>query len=1619
YERIGAIEDKEANGNGIKSGPQVNYNQLLLILYYFTNRSDDDDCDLLQGTVFEVFLQSIDTKGQQIVIDDKAAEKVDEEVPSADPIEASFLDDYVFVFIGKILNWLWRYFGWLSPVAPAREEVRQKKEGSELTATDAPKIKKKAVLSVPPVEEKLIKAYSSETGETFELPIFIKRNGVILAPDKRYEKYILNAGVLTLGGKRFLFARRAAEEVFDGIRRSDIGLYIHNEDGEEEITVVDRYMLTPLYEKIIPENKNVIALEDARVIERGGTIYVYLTVVIKKPLLIRIWQKVREVICWVLQIKYHGSSIHYYSAVTTHDAQEFIDIVDEQTDNEKAPQWNWTPIKRLITDGPCKGQNIKNFVPRGDVYDVEDDEGNVKEYFYATYRPDEKERSTIRLAVSEIGLKGPFKDIGEYRSIVPESGWIGTSTYVSGTDALPFNIEIDHKACGDDTIKFKYYDLRFLFTDKGNPNIKYETDPFMVPPIPNEDPDDEYNEDAFVPGPIYSCGAILTKYERETGECVFDVYYSRYDTIALWATITVIIPEEWREKGRHFGVKTDVRRTGDGSVSADGNKSEVIDASRVLGHSGENKKSDSTPGTGASIIASQPILTIDLPPSFEHEESDQVFDKIDTFLLASRGILREKEKDMDDVLNELASNVMQHGNGGRIEIYLEDKGVEGVITLRIIAVDNGEGLPYDPDTLVRDSIKARRKAHKKTRKGERIRGMGFAKITLSPDRVLVEYSRDKFVRVTNLPTAVQWFRKEEGESDVTKGMRFTLEFDVKNSMRDGSRDEPKPVPDARSSLSQDGAAEHTEAGTALGSDAEPPPEAITGFESVRDGSGNRPGSDASIRIEELPDDGRRAGTMQDLEDGWRKRMQRRASGFIGEEALHKIGTETTMPDLDQETCLEAQRYLLTSLSGDTMYGYYRIGNAPDRLTTQDIFSSNCLFVYDADTKIGATAHINFWKEGLLPYDENFMNSVARSLSNMIKGVVKAGADKKGLQFVIVRRRGTKKEELSKTNMQILEEAIKRLKHTSKSAFIETEEVTCELESGNILDGENRIVERFLSESAVSPDEVVVKKAPPGMHPPGMPMFSPEDAKRRLSDANRVVTLKLRDTARAKLESRLIKLRVELEKEEVHLMRRKRRKGRAGSNDRINSSQERIKYIKRQMRMVSQQIGALAASGGKPSAEANEKEAEKPEFDETGIAMNEPARRMAIQRMQEVINIMIAEVEANGNRLGLPALAVRAISGSYAGIAQGKPRIGIWKTKSYGDMANKMRVNEGPSDIDLIAPVTEWAEGQRTMTEQFFAGVRHYMLEEFGVVVEVWFTEPYGEWLTIERVSKDGLIRLYEESGEKGEEGGTRNKEGKEIPSQPESDQRPPGMNLGTNSKDEEVLLQKIKGFCESALTGLIEMIKGFNPEKTPQYLVFDAEDLLEKLIFYDIDETLGMIKDHDLLQGGKILVTQRDEALNERLGNLKKHIDDRLGEDTVIIVTKEECDGLRYLTDDVTEGNIPKATEALIRHLRKKDIKVDEKNILAIVKGNKGRCVFKYEQEVPFIMLNYNGTNDDRKPVFSLANILRYAVKARLDSTNGLWEGAKWLRILDPIGRFTDEMFENWLREHDEILTKA
>lgn len=372
--------------------------------------------------------------------------------------------------------------------------------------------------------------------------VHIERKGII---ENGNDAEKLNAGVLSLGGERNLSIRNIIreKEYKPNLFRSEIGLYVHKE-GTQKATAIDPRMLMPDDRNLTPEGEgpeNVIAFEDARILARDGFVHIFMTVVV---------------------LDMHArSGYRTYVVETHHEERAFLaekkrilkEISKGASQGQVKANWSWSRLKRVIDNGPCARQNHKNFVPMGNP---------VNGYWLAFVRPEGEDRKNfdVRALISQKGLNGPWLDIGitrEAKPLIhrdPRIGWLGFSAFVAEmpekNSGLNLEFTLFHLAeKKDERNTKKYYDLWMLITDRKKGLKQCIAVPFLLPEL---DQAFEADGQGWVQGAIYSCGAILTKYNEEKGEYTFDIYYSGSDSNILLATVTVTL-EPTEEDTIHSG----------------------------------------------------------------------------------------------------------------------------------------------------------------------------------------------------------------------------------------------------------------------------------------------------------------------------------------------------------------------------------------------------------------------------------------------------------------------------------------------------------------------------------------------------------------------------------------------------------------------------------------------------------------------------------------------------------------------------------------------------------------------------------------------------------------------------------------------------------------------------------------------------------------------------------------------------------------------------------------------------------------------------------------------------------------------------------------------------------
>ncbi|MBD3425865.1 MAG: hypothetical protein GF409_01385 [Candidatus Omnitrophica bacterium] len=203
-------------------------------------------------------------------------------------------------------------------------------------------------------------------------------------------------------------------------------------------------------------------------------------------------------------------------------------------------------------------------------------------------------------------------------------------------------------------------------------------------------------------------------------------------------------------------------------------------------------------------------------------------------------------------------------------------------------------------------------------------------------------------------------------------------------------------------------------------------------------------------------------------------------------------------------------------------------------------------------------------------------------------------------------------------------------------------------------------------------------------------------------------------------------------------------------------------------------------------------------------------------------------------------------------------------------------------------------------------------------------------------------------------------------------------------------------------------------ERASRSIVLYADDMLNDTVIFDLEEALNLlIKEKDILQGGKVVLYSRGLATAESLETLRSFMEQALCGTEVLLI---KCGDYPKLSarnmDQVGE------MEELLELLPAKG--VDTERLLAVVKSHRGGCVGsfgQYKLPVPLVMLNLNSIHEGHKGVFSLSDILRKAIN-RVNS-NDPASSTGWIIIVDPMDRITIQMHEEYLIYRKQVLIKA
>jgi len=248
-----------------------------------------------------------------------------------------------------------------------------------------------------------------------------------------------------------------------------------------------------------------------------------------------------------------------------------------------------------------------------------------------------------------------------------------------------------------------------------------------------------------------------------------------------------------------------------------------------------------------------------------------------------------------------------------------------------------------------------------------------------------------------------------------------------------------------------------------------------------------------------------------------------------------------------------------------------------------------------------------------------------------------------------------------------------------------------------------------------------------------------------------------------------------------------------------------------------------------------------------------------------------------------------------------------------------------------------------------------------------------------------------------------------------------GHEMIRTEKDEAARAAKLtvktkKTFKEARPELLKELGKACDDFKAdkPQSLILYADDILKNAILYDFEDTLKLLKEKNVLAGGKIVLYVRDKEMEQKTEGLKALIENNLRSSTEVVVIKQWERGQL-----ISPGDPVKEIESLVRISASRGAK----EILGVIRGNSldwAETFRDYNLEIPLVVINNNAADKNISGLFSFtqAILLAMKTKAALKDMPGHAFSA-WIRCLDPIEKLTVKLYQEYIRYRDEILTKA
>ena len=148
------------------------------------------------------------------------------------------------------------------------------------------------------------------------------------------------------------------------------------------------------------------------------------------------------------------------------------------------------------------------------------------------------------------------------------------------------------------------------------------------------------------------------------------------------------------------------------------------------------------------------------------------------------------------------------------------------------------------------------------------------------------------------------------------------------------------------------------------------------------------------------------------------------------------------------------------------------------------------------------------------------------------------------------------------------------------------------------------------------------------------------------------------------------------------------------------------------------------------------------FNQHELAITKEGIMRTIENYQAAVNMAIEEIDKISDKDGLPEIKITGFRNSFSRIDLKIPRVGLYNINiSLEDAHMRSLYKEGPSDIDLVAPLFSDCDGEHYCSlKDAIDIIEAKIFYQYGIIVHFYlFESKYELSLPIIKISGDALL----------------------------------------------------------------------------------------------------------------------------------------------------------------------------------------------------------------------------------------------------------------------------------------